>query len=76
MGKDIVLMTTLIAWSGFNPHSGHVVAALYKTLYDDYVCLMALNNQQKFSGQEFKEIHKNIDTLETPKQVRILPNTK
>ena len=30
-GKDIVVTTTLIAWSGFNPHPGHVVASLDKT---------------------------------------------
>ena len=29
-------MTTLIAWSGFNPPPGHLVLFLDKTLYDDY----------------------------------------
>ena len=30
----------------FNPHSDHVVAFLQETLYDDYLCLVALNKQQ------------------------------
>jgi len=44
--KDVVFMTTLIAWSWFNLHSGHIVASLHKTLYDDYLCLVASNKQQ------------------------------
>ena len=32
--------------SGFNPHPGHVVASLDKTFYDDYLCLVASNEQQ------------------------------
>ena len=35
-GKGIVFTATLIAWFGLNHHSGHVVASLDKTLYDDY----------------------------------------
>ena len=46
IGKGVVFTTTLIEWSGFNPHSGHVVASLDKTLYDDYLCLVASNKQQ------------------------------
>ena len=46
MGKGVVLGTTLIAWSGFNPHPGHVVASLDKMLYDDYLCLVASNKRQ------------------------------
>ena len=47
MGKGIVFTTTLIEWSGFNPHPGHVVASLMdKTLYNDYLCLVASNKQQ------------------------------
>ena len=45
-GTGVVFTTTSIAWSGFNPHSGHVVASLDKTFYDDYLCLVALNKQQ------------------------------
>ena len=41
MGKGVVFTTTLIKWSGFNPHPGHVVASLDKTLYDDYLYLVA-----------------------------------
>ena len=74
-GKGVVLTTTLIAWLEFNPHHGHVVASLNKTLYDDYLCLVALNKQQ-IQCQEFEEIHKNIGSQETPKQVRIPPTTK
>ena len=35
-----------------------------------------LQTSSKFSGQEFQEIHKNIGSSETPKQVRIPPITK
>jgi len=44
--KGVVFTTTLIAWSWFNPHSGHVFSSLHKTLYDDYLCLVASNKQQ------------------------------
>ena len=44
--KGVVFTTTLIEWSGFNPHPGHVVTSLDKTLYDDYLCLVASNKQQ------------------------------
>ena len=37
-GKDVILTMTLIKWSGFNLHPGHVVASLDKTLDDDYLC--------------------------------------
>ena len=34
-------------WSnGFNPHPGHVVASLDKTLYDDCLCFVASSKQQ------------------------------
>ena len=46
IGKGVVFMTTLIERSGFNPHPGHVVASLDKTVYDDYLCLVASNKQQ------------------------------
>ena len=46
MGKGVVFTTTLIEWSGFNPHPGYAVASLGKTLYDDYLCLVASNKQQ------------------------------
>ena len=45
-GKGVVFTTTLIAMSELNPHAGHVVASLNKTLYDDYLCLVASNKQQ------------------------------
>ena len=35
-----------------------------------------LRTSSKFSGQEFEEIHRNIGSLETSKQVRIPPSTK
>ena len=30
----------------WDPHAGHVVGPLAKTLYDDYLCLVASNQQQ------------------------------
>ena len=54
--KDVIFTMTLIAWSGFNPHPGHVVESLDKTLFNDYLCLVASNKQQiqwkikKFTG--------------------------
>ena len=41
-----VFMTTLVEWPRFNPHRGHVVASLDKMLYEDYLCFVALNEQQ------------------------------
>ena len=67
---------TLIAWSRFNPHPGHVVASLDKMLYDDYLYSVASNKQQVFSGQDFEEIYSSFGSQETPKQVRIPLNTK
>ena len=32
----LVIFTTLNAMSGFDPHTGHVVASLDKTFYDGY----------------------------------------
>ena len=71
-GKVVVFKTTLIAWSRFNPHPGHVVASLDKTIYDDYLCLIASN----ISGQEFEEIYRSIGSLKTSKQLRISSSTK
>ena len=45
-GKGVIFTMTLIEWSGFNPHRGHVVASLDKTLYDDYLRLVASNKQR------------------------------
>ena len=53
----------------------HVVTSLDKTLYDGYLCL-GLQTSSKFSGQEFEEIHRNIGSLETLKQVCIPLSTK
>ena len=36
---------------GFNLHPGHVVASLDKTLYDDYLCLVASNKKQFYVGR-------------------------
>ena len=35
-----------------------------------------LPTSRKFSGQEFEEIHRYVESLETLKQVRISPNMK
>ena len=35
-----------------------------------------LRTSSKFGGKGFEEIHRNIESLETPKQVRIPPATK
>ena len=59
MGKGVVLMTTLIAWSGLNPHPGHVVASLDNTLYNDYLCLMTSNKQQIQLAKIQKNPHKH-----------------
>ena len=42
----VVFMTTLFEWPTFNQHPGHVVASLYKMLYEDYLRLVALNKHQ------------------------------
>ena len=46
MGKSVISTTPLIAWSGFNPHPGNIVASLHKTLNNDCFCLSALNKQK------------------------------
>ena len=46
MGKGVISTTTLISWSGFNFHPGNIVASLDKTLYEDCLCLLALNKQK------------------------------
>ena len=52
-------MMTLILYYGFNPHPGLVVASLNKTIFDDYLCLVALNKQKiqwaKICACRFKE---------------------
>ena len=53
-------------WSGFNLHPGHVIASLDKTLYDDYLCLVALNKQQT-QRTKFEEIHMNIGSPKASK---------
>ena len=46
-GKGVKVKTTLIAWYESNLYPGHVVASLMdETLYDVYLCLVALNKQQ------------------------------
>ena len=40
------VQTDLIERSRFNPHPGHVVASLDKTLYNNYFFMMASNKQQ------------------------------
>ena len=54
---------------GFNPHPGHIVASLDKTLYDGYLCLVALN---KPHGKKSK-VNRKTWKLLTPKRVRIRP---
>ena len=76
MGKGFVFTTTLIECSGFNRYPGHVVVSLDKTLYDIIISAWWLRTGSKFSGQEFKDIHRNIGSSETPKQVQIPPITK
>ena len=76
MGKGVVFTTTLIEWSGFNPHPGHVVVSLDKTLYDDYLCSVASNKQQIQWTRIRKNPQEHIGSSETPKQVRIPPTTK
>ena len=62
--------TNLIAGAGFTVHPGYVVASLDKTLYNDYLCLMASNKKQT-CGQELKEILGIMGLLKTPKQVQL-----
>ena len=71
-GKGVVFTTILITWSGFNTHHGHVIAFLDKTLYNDCFCLVA---SDKFNGQKFAKIQRNIESLETPKQERNSPQS-
>ena len=56
IGKGIVFKTTLIARAWFNRYPDQLVISTDKTLYDDYLCLVALKSG-KFNGQKFKEFH-------------------
>ena len=49
--------------------------SLDKTLYDDYLCFLALNKQQIW-WTRIQRIYRNVGSLETLKQVRIPPTTK
>ena len=71
-GKGVVFMTTPIVWSGFNPHSGHVVASLDGVLYDDYLCLVASSKQQIYMERSQMSTGK-LGKWSTPKWVRIRP---
>ena len=71
-GKGAVFTTTLIAWSRFNPHPGHVVVSLDKTLYDHYLCLAASNKQQIYMERSQTSIGKP-GKWSTLKRVRIHP---
>ena len=51
----------LVAWSGFNSQTGHVVAFLDKTLYDDYLCLMVTNKQRILWDKNSKEPTGTLD---------------
>ena len=62
-------------WSrdhGFKPHPGHVFESLDKTLYDDYLCLVALNKQQIYDGRSHRSTGK-LGKWSTPTRVRIRP---
>ena len=66
--KPIASKTT----NKFNPHPGHVVASLDKTLYDDCLCLVASNKQQIYVERSQRSIGK-LGKWSTPKRVRIRP---
>ena len=72
-GKSIVFTTTLIAWSGCNPHSGHVVASFDYILYDDDLYLVDSNKQQ-IQWTRMQRKQRDIGSLETCKWVWILQN--
>ena len=46
IGDGIALLTLRFAWTWFNSDPGYVVAFLDKTFYDDYLCLVTLNEHQ------------------------------
>ena len=73
-GKGVVFAnstTTLIARSRFDPHPGHVIASLDKTLYDHYLCLVASNKQQVYVKRSQTWIGK-FGIRSTSKRVRII----
>ena len=55
MSNGVVFTTTLIEWSGFNPHPVHVVASLDKTLYDDYLLLGGFEQAAKAVDKNSKK---------------------
>ena len=75
IGKGVIFTTTLIERSGFNPHPGHAFCP-WISRFTMIISAWWLQTSSKFSGQEFEEIHRNIGSSETPKQVRIPPSIK
>ena len=59
MGKGVVFTTTLIAWPGFNPHSGHAVGPWIRR-FTIIISAWWIRTSRKFSGLEFEEVHKKI----------------
>ena len=45
-GKNFVFTKAPNTWSGLNRNPGYVVTFMDKALYDDYLCLVALNKKQ------------------------------
>ena len=42
-------------------HPGHVVASLDKTLYDNYLCLVALNKPANLRGKKSKRQQESLE---------------
>ena len=51
-------------------HPGHIVASLDKMLYDDYLCLVALNKQQ-IQVERSQTLTGKLKNSQLPKQVWI-----
>ena len=72
---SFVFTTTLIVRSGFK----RTLVTLFRPRIRRFTMIISawwLRTSSKFKGQEFKKIHKNIGSLETPKQAWFPPQTK
>ena len=55
---------------GLYPRRGHIFAFFDKTLYNDYLCLVASNKQQIYVARSQTSAEK-FENQSTPKQIRI-----
>ena len=62
----------MIIWLRFNSHRGHVIQSLDKAFYGNYLCLVASNKRQIFTGKSQTSTGR-LRKQSATKRVRIRP---